>query len=88
MAEYKIFFKRSVWKDFESVPKNTLKNILKVIESLGHNPRPPGCQKLSGQERYRLRHGRYRIIYSIQDDELTVQVVKVGHRKDVYRPVK
>jgi mRNA interferase RelE/StbE len=85
MAEYKVFFKKSVWKDFESIPKSNLKKILKDIESLGKDPRPPGCQKLSGQERYRLRQGRYRIIYSIQDDELTVWVVKVGHRKDVYR---
>ncbi len=85
MAEYKIFFKKSVWKDFKSIPKHSLKKILNDIDSLGKNPRPPGCRKLSGQERYRLRHGRYRIIYSIQDDELTVWVVKVGHRKDVYR---
>jgi mRNA interferase RelE/StbE len=85
MAEYKVFFKKSVWKDFESIPKNNLKKILKDIESLGKDPRLPGCRKLSGQERYRLRQGRYRIIHSIQDDELTVWVVKVGHRKDVYR---
>ena len=85
MAGYKIFFKKSVWKDFESIPRNDLKKIMNVIESLGKNPRPPGCRKLSGQERYRLRQGRYRIIYSIQNDELKVWVVKVGHRKDVYR---
>lgn len=85
MAEYKVFFKKSVWKDFEPIPKSNLKKILKDIESLGKDPRPPGCRKLSGQERYRLRQGRYRIIYSIQDDALTVWVVKVGHRKDIYR---
>ena len=83
MAGYKIFFKKSVWKDFESIPKNDLKKIMKVIEPLDKDPRPSGCRKLSGQERYRIRQGRYRIIYSIQDDELTVWVVKVGHRKDV-----
>jgi mRNA interferase RelE/StbE len=85
MAEYKIFFKKSIWKDFESIPKKDLKEILKHIESLSKNPRPSGCRKLSGQERYRLRHGRYRIIYSIQNIELSIWVVKVGHRKDVYR---
>jgi len=85
MAEYKILFKKSVWKDFESIPKNDLKKILKVIKSLSKDPRPLGCLKLSGQERYGLRQGRYRIIYSVQNDELTVWVVKVGHRKDVYR---
>lgn len=85
MAGYKVYFKKSVWKDFESIPQNDLKRIMKVIESLGKEPRPSGCRKLSGQERYRLRHGRYRIIYSIHDDELMVWVVKVGHRKEVYR---
>ena len=85
MAEYKLFFKRSVKKDLLTIPSKDLKRILKKIESLGNNPRPDGCEKLSGQEKYRLRQGTYRIIYSIQDLELTVWVVKVGHRKDVYR---
>ena len=85
MAGYRVLFKESVWKDFNSVPKKDLKKILKRIEQLSENPRPSGCEKLTGKDRYRLRQGRYRIIYSIQDDELTVWVVKVGHRKDVYR---
>lgn len=85
MAGYNILFKKSVWKDFENIPKKDLKKILKAIKSLGKDPRPLGARKLSGQERYRLRQGRYRVIYSIQDDELTVWVVKVAHCKDVYR---
>jgi mRNA interferase RelE/StbE len=85
MAAYKIFFKESVWKDFEPIPKKDLKKILQSIDRLSEDPRPRGCEKLTGQERFRLRQGRYRIVYSIQDDELTVWVVKVGHRKDVYR---
>jgi len=85
MAAYKLFFKKSVLKDFDSIPKKDLKRILSRIESLSEDPRPKGCEKLTGQERYRLRQGRYRIVYSIQDDELTVWVVKVGHRKDIYR---
>lgn len=85
MAGYKIFFRKSVWKDFESTPKKELNRILKKIESLSENPRPSGSQKLSGQERYRIRQGRYRIIYSIQDEELTVWIVKIGHRKDANR---
>ncbi|MFC1825071.1 type II toxin-antitoxin system RelE/ParE family toxin [Thermodesulfobacteriota bacterium] len=85
MAEFKIFFKESVWKDFKQTPKKDLKQILNKIEGLAHEPRPSGCQKLSGSEKYRIRQGKYRIIYSVQDDELTVWVVKVGHRKDVYR---
>jgi mRNA interferase RelE/StbE len=85
MAAYKLFFKKSVQKDFDAIPKKDLKRILNRIETLAENPRPPGCEKLTGKERYRLRQGRYRIVYSIQDDELTVWVVKVGHRKHIYR---
>jgi mRNA interferase RelE/StbE len=85
MAAYKIFFKASVWKDFEPIPKKDLKKILQSIDRLSEDPRPRGCEKLTGQERFRLRQGRFRIVYSIQDDELTVWGVKVGHSKDVYR---
>ncbi len=85
MAAYKVHFKASVEKDFATIPKKDLKKILKRIEGLAENPRPRGCEKLTGQERYRLRQGRYRIVYSIQDDELTVWVVKLGHRKEIYR---
>lgn len=85
MAAYKIFFKRSVEKDFESIPKKDLKRILDRIEMLAEDPRPAGCEKLTGQERYRVRQGRYRFVSSIQDNELTIWVVKVCHRTDVYR---
>jgi len=85
MAAYKIFFKKSVEKDLKIIPQKDLKKILDRIEALSEDPRPPGCERLTGQQRYRLRQGRYRILYSIQDDELTVWVVKVGHRKDIYR---
>jgi mRNA interferase RelE/StbE len=85
MAEYKIYFKESVEKDFRLIPKNDLQKIILRIQDLTKNPRPPGHEKLTGQERYRIRQGHYRIIYSIQDKELTVWVVKMGHRKDIYR---
>jgi mRNA interferase RelE/StbE len=85
MAAYKILFKKSVQKDYNSIPKKNLNKIIDRIKLLGEDPRPPGCEKLTGQQRYRLRQGRYRILYSIQDDELTVWVVKVGHRKDINR---
>ena len=85
MAGYRIFFKKSVQKDLDHVPGKDLRRILQRIEGLAEEPRPKGCEKLTGQERYRLRQGRYRIVYSIQDDALTVWVVKVGHRKEVYR---
>ncbi len=85
MAEYRVFFKKSVQKDLSAMLKNDLKKLLDRIQGLADDPRPPGCEKLTGQERYRLRQGRYRILYSIQDDELSIWIVKVGHRKDVYR---
>lgn len=85
MASYSVYFKESVQKDFEGMPKKESRKILSRIRSLGGNPRPQGCEKLTGRDRYRLRQGRYRIVYSVQDEERTVIVVKVGHRKDIYR---
>lgn len=85
MADYRVYFKASVEKDFRTIPKKDLKKILSRIEGLAKDPRPPGYEKLTGQEKYRIRQGTYRIIYSIQDKELTVWVVKVGNRKNVYR---
>ena len=85
MGKFKIFFKESVRKDFRQIPKEYVKKILNKIEALANEPRPLGCEKLTGSEKYRIRQGKYRIVYSVQDDELTVWVVKVGHRKDVYR---
>jgi len=85
MAEYEIYFKQSVEKDFRTIPKRDSRKIIHRIEALSKDPRPPGHEKLTGQERYRVRQGLYRISYSIQDKELTIWVVKVGHRKDVYR---
>jgi len=85
MAVYKIFFRRSVLKDLAKIPKDELQRIIKKIEKLAHDPRPRGCEKISGQDRFRIRQGNYRIIYSIQDDELTIWVVKIGHRREIYR---
>lgn len=85
MAEYEVLFKESVYKDLKKTPKADLRKILSRIKKLSDNPRPAGCEKLTGQERYRLRQGKYRIVYSIQDDKLTIWVVQVGHRKDIYR---
>jgi len=85
MAAYKLCFRESVEKDFAGIPKSDLKKILQRIKTLAEDPRPLGCEKLTGQDRYRVRQGRYRILYSIQDQELTVWVVKIGQRKDIYR---
>jgi mRNA interferase RelE/StbE len=85
MASYELVFKRSVAKDLRAFPKVDVKRILQRVRSLADDPRPPGCEKLSGQERYRIRQGIYRIVYSVEDDVLVVLVVKIGHRRDVYR---
>ena len=85
MAKYEIYFKKSVEKDFRTIPKKDLKKIISRIEELSKDPRPPGHEKLTGQERYRVRQGLYRIVYSVQDKKMTIWIVKVGHRKDVYR---
>jgi len=85
MAAYSLFLKESVQKDFYGIPKRDLRKILTLIKSLANDPRPSGCEKLTGQDRYRIRQGRYRIVYAVQDEEHTVTVVKVGHRKDIYR---
>ena len=85
MGKYRIELKKSVQKDFDSIPKKDLQRIVVAIESLSDNPRPPQSKKLSGLEQYRLRQGNYRILYSIEDDMLIVLVVAVGHRKEIYR---
>ena len=85
MAKYKLLFKKSVAKDLRLIPKKDVARILKCFDALSEDPRAPGCEKLSGLERYRVRQGAYRIIYEIQDDKLIIVVVKVAHRRDVYR---
>lgn len=85
MAVSSIYLKDSVRKDLDSIQKNDLQRIMERIGALAENPRPVGCEKLSGQEKYRICQGNFRIIYSIQDTQLTVWVVKVGHRREVYR---
>lgn len=85
MAVYKVYFKESVEKDLKSISKKDLSKILQRISLLSQEPRPFGSEKLSGQERYRIRQGNYRVVYSIQDDRLTVWIVKVGDRKEIYR---
>lgn len=85
MANYKIFFKKSVKKELYVLSKTDLQPVIKRIEKLAENPRPLDSEKLSGQEKYRIRQGDYRIIYSIHDYELHIWIVKIAHRKLVYR---
>jgi mRNA interferase RelE/StbE len=85
MAEYEIFFRESVYKDFRKILKKDLQKILSKIQKLSLDPKPSGSEKLTGQELFRIRQGNYRIIYSVQDNQLTIWVIKVGHRKEIYR---
>lgn len=86
MASFKVLIKPSAVKELEAISrKKDRQRIAGRIAQLGEDPRPEGCQKLSGYDRYRIRQGNYRIVYSIEDDRLIVFVVKVGHRRDVYR---
>lgn len=85
MGKYRIEVKKSAAKELSEIPRKDLIRILDRISGLSDDPRPEGSLKLTNQEKYRLRIGRYRVLYSIEDNILTVCVVKVGHRKDVYR---
>ena len=87
MASYRVLIKPSAAREIEAVgQKKDRRRIVAKIRSLSGDPRPPGHEKLAGREdRYRIRSDRYRVIYSIADAELVVIVVRVGHRKDVYR---
>jgi mRNA interferase RelE/StbE len=85
MAEYRITIKKSAARELEDIPQKDLQRVIKRIRSLAKDPRPHGSQKLSGQEQYRIRQGDYRIVYSIEDRDFLVDVVKIGHRREIYR---
>ena len=85
MTNYNIVIKQSVAKDLRPIPNKDVKRILQRIEQLAQDPRPPGSEKLSGEEKYRVRQGDYRILYRIEDEIVTVFIVKIGHRRDVYQ---
>ena len=83
---YRIEFKPSAAKEFSQLPKNIQKRITAKVNTLADNPRPRGVEKLEGREnRYRIRVGDYRVIYEIHDEVLLVLVVRIGHRREVYR---
>lgn len=85
MAIYELRVRASVAKDLRGLPKADVRRVLARIEGLSIDPRPAGAEKLSGDEKYRIRQGDYRILYSIDDRQVIVEVVKVGHRREVYR---
>jgi mRNA interferase RelE/StbE len=85
-SDYRLLIKPSAVKELAAIPlKKERKQVAARIRDLAAVPRPPGCEKLTAQERYRARQGPYRIVYAVDDRARTVTVVKIGHRKDVYR---
>ena len=85
LTRYRVIVRKSVSKDLQGIPQKDVRRILSAIKSLADDPRPPGAKKLSGQDRYRLRQGNYRILYEIEDDRLILCVVRAGDRRDIYR---
>jgi mRNA interferase RelE/StbE len=86
MARYRVFFKPSADKALGRLPQTVQRRIVAAVEELQENPRPPGCVKLTGEgDLWRIRAGDHRVVYTVCSDELTVLVVRVAHRKDVYR---
>jgi mRNA interferase RelE/StbE len=85
VASYRILLKRSAAKELEGLPVKDRRRVVRRIQALADDPRPTGCEKLSRQEKFRLRQGDYRILYSVDDAGSEVTVVKIGHRRDVYR---
>ena len=86
MARYSVLMKPSARKELEAVGlKKDRQRIVAAILNLADDPRPSGCRKLSGKDKYRIRCGDYRVVYSVLDVILVVTIVKVGHRSDVYR---
>ncbi len=85
MGSYEVRFRAGVLKDLRRIPAEQVGRIMERVAALADDPRPPGAEKLSTRERYRVRQGDYRIVYEIEDRVVTVWVVKIGHRRDVYR---
>mgnify|MGYP001050763015 FL=1 len=85
MESYRILVRESAVGELERLPKKDLSRVIRRIQGLAAQPRPSGSEKLSAQERYRVRQGDYRIVYAVDDGGRTVEVVKIGHRREIYR---
>lgn len=85
VASYRLQIKPSAAKEIETLPPKDRQRVVARIQGLATAPRPPGCEKLSGREQYRVRQGNYRILYTLDDADLLVVVIKIGHRREVYR---
>ena len=85
MASYRLLIKPSAAKELEAVPRKDRQRLVTRLRQLSTDPRPPGCEKLSGHDLFRIRQGNYRLLYSVQDAELIILVIRIGHRREVYR---
>ena len=85
MPKHDLLIKPSAVKELEELPRKDRMRVVRRIQELAVEPRPHGCEKLSAEEKYRIRQGNYRVVYSVDDSKHAVLVVKVGHRKEVYR---
>ena len=83
MASYRLLIKPSAVKELDSLPAKDRKRIVAKLQALAADPRPPGSEKLSAQEKYRIRQGDYRMLYSVQDEDSTVVVVRIAHRRSI-----
>jgi mRNA interferase RelE/StbE len=82
---YSLVVKKSAERELRTLPKADLRRVTDRIRGLAQDPRPPGHEKLFGQEHYRIRQGDYRVVYAINDDHRVITIVKIGHRREVYR---
>lgn len=85
MAVYSVLIKKSATKELEAVPKKDREKLVAKIRNLANDPRPPGSEKLAGDDKYRIRQGVYRVLYEVDDTTIVVTVVRVAHRREVYR---
>ena len=85
MAKYKIFITKTAQKHLDKLPDQIAKILIEAIHNLALNPRPAGYIKMKGREAYRIRKNNYRIIYEIKDNNLTITIIAIGHRKNIYR---
>lgn len=85
MESYRIVIKKSAAKEIERIEEKDRTRIIEKIRSLSEDPHPVGSKKLCGQEKYRIRLGNYRILYQVKNEKLIINVVKVGHRRDIYK---
>ncbi len=84
MADYTVVLTKTAQKQLDKLPDTVADTLLDAVEKLANDPRPDGCKKLKGRSGYRIRRGSYRVIYDIEDDVLTVEVVAIGHRSKIY----